>query len=503
MTCPSCGAPNAADAGYCSACGAALTAAPAAPPAPQTTAAKPASEARTVAGFRIASLGDRLIALILDTILMAGVFAVAGMWAAARWGGVTESGFELNGRPALVAIGAVLLVGFIYAWLLEGLFGATIGKGIVGIRVRDENGARCGLGPSLVRNILRCIDGLAVYLVGFLIALFSKKRQRLGDHLAHTVVVETGGGAFAKAVLVLIWLALLGGSIWGAYVIHHAAPASATVAPAPSSTAATVPPSTPVLTSGNLQVINFAFLQQKEGAPRGEGPYKRGDEVYTRYEIAGFTTDSQGQIHLVDSAVPLDPNGLEVYAPWKNTTDRVSGETKTVKNSFWFDLPPYAPAGTYKVLIKVHDNVKNTDTEQAPTFTVEAPPLPASTKLEIRDLQLSLSENGPPANPPALQPGGTVYMSGKVAGIQFRDDKADTRLAFQVFGPNGQKLLDNPNFLTLNDAYPYHPPTFFINISGHLTLPSDAAKGSYTEKYTLTDAVSNATANYELKFEVP
>jgi hypothetical protein len=57
-----------------------------APQAPSTpTAAAPAGDL-IIAGYRIASLGDRLIAIILDTLLIAVVFLLAGMWAALRWG---------------------------------------------------------------------------------------------------------------------------------------------------------------------------------------------------------------------------------------------------------------------------------------------------------------------------------------------------------------------------------------------------------------------------------
>jgi len=196
--------------------------APAAEPAlPQTDVAQPVASYNTIAGYRIASLGDRFIAVILDSLLFAAIFAVTGMWAALRWGGVTESGFQLYGKPAALAIAAVLVIGFIYYWLLEAVAGATIGKGILGIRVCNQEGRRCGFGASLIRNILRLIDGLAVYLVGFFVALFSKKRQRLGDHLAKTYVVDRGTGTLARVVLVLLWLALLVGGVLGAVVLHR------------------------------------------------------------------------------------------------------------------------------------------------------------------------------------------------------------------------------------------------------------------------------------------
>jgi len=47
-----------------------------------------------------------------------------------------------------------------------------------------------GLGASVVRNVLRLVDGLSFYLVGALFALASSRGQRLGDRAAHTLVVR-------------------------------------------------------------------------------------------------------------------------------------------------------------------------------------------------------------------------------------------------------------------------------------------------------------------------
>ena len=226
MNCTSCGSPNLADAKHCGSCGSPLpVAAPLAPavasPPPAATPAAPRTGVdRIIAGYRAAALGDRLIALILDTVLMLALFAVIGMWAGSRWGGITTSGFDMTGTGALVTIALVVLVAFLYHWLCEGLLGLTLGKAVAGVRVINENGAPCGLGPSLIRNILRIIDGLLGYLVGYFIAIFSKLRQRLGDHLARTFVVEKELGGFHRALMVVLWIVLVAAGFAGAYFVH-------------------------------------------------------------------------------------------------------------------------------------------------------------------------------------------------------------------------------------------------------------------------------------------
>jgi uncharacterized RDD family membrane protein YckC len=53
---------------------------------------------------------------------------------------------------------------------------------------------------ALIRNILRIVDGLFVYLVGAILVWKSDKRQRLGDRVAHTVVVRASSVQQAPAL---------------------------------------------------------------------------------------------------------------------------------------------------------------------------------------------------------------------------------------------------------------------------------------------------------------
>ena len=42
----------------------------------------------------------------------------------------------------------------------------------------------------MVRNVLRIVDGVVFYLIGVIFILTSDERQRLGDRVASTVVVQ-------------------------------------------------------------------------------------------------------------------------------------------------------------------------------------------------------------------------------------------------------------------------------------------------------------------------
>ncbi len=102
----------------------------------------------------------------------------------------TSGGF--SSYAGTIAVDGIWLwvAAFVYYALLEGLFGQTLGKGAVGIRVTSLDGRQASPWQILVRNALRVIDWLpSFYFLGALVARISGGRQRIGDHLAGTLVV--------------------------------------------------------------------------------------------------------------------------------------------------------------------------------------------------------------------------------------------------------------------------------------------------------------------------
>lgn len=88
-----------------------------------------------------------------------------------------------------------VLITFAYFVVLEGTAGATIGKVVLGIRVRRIDGTRIGLGPAAVRNLARVVDAFPYvipYVVGAIAVRRSETKQRLGDRWAKTVVILVG-----------------------------------------------------------------------------------------------------------------------------------------------------------------------------------------------------------------------------------------------------------------------------------------------------------------------
>ncbi len=117
---------------------------------------------------KLASLRRRGAAFLIDSFVLCIIAAIAG---------------------SIFPILGALLAWFFYAPLLESSeIRATIGKHLMGLQVADLLGKRISLKTALIRNIMKLVS-ISMMLIGFLVALFNRKKQTLHDLLADTIVV--------------------------------------------------------------------------------------------------------------------------------------------------------------------------------------------------------------------------------------------------------------------------------------------------------------------------
>jgi uncharacterized RDD family membrane protein YckC len=129
-----------------------------------------------------APLARRIAAGLIDSIILALLVSISSL----------ATGQNPGSSSALLTysmFSMLALLTFIYYFLQEALFSATIGKYLVKLKVLDKSGNDCSFGASFKRNAVRFVDWLPVlYLVGAVAIIASDQRQRIGDRLAGTVV---------------------------------------------------------------------------------------------------------------------------------------------------------------------------------------------------------------------------------------------------------------------------------------------------------------------------
>jgi uncharacterized RDD family membrane protein YckC len=140
--------------------------------------------------YDIASLANRVGALAFDLFLQIVVFIIVSIILGSLY---NASGSETDGWTGMFFIIYLFVFQWGYFLILEWLMnGSTPGKKLAKIRVIRSDGGPLDFPTLALRNLLRAVDHFPVLpLVGGLVCLFHKKRKRLGDFLANTIVVNT------------------------------------------------------------------------------------------------------------------------------------------------------------------------------------------------------------------------------------------------------------------------------------------------------------------------
>ena len=165
--------------------------------------------------YRLAGLGSRGLALLLDSLAIAGIVLAEGAVLAGVGWAISAISARVAASASPWLLGAFVVAAFFTSWgyfiVGEGLRGGrTWGKKRLGIRVVRDDGSRARIGDAIIRNLLRLVDALpGSYAIGMFAILFTRRNKRLGDMAAGTVVIRDTddeelrfiGGGMPPAVL--------------------------------------------------------------------------------------------------------------------------------------------------------------------------------------------------------------------------------------------------------------------------------------------------------------
>ena len=149
--------------------------------------------------FRLAGIGSRVLAKLLDLMIQGVGFTllaiVAGFLAAAVGGDTIL---------IIIIVVAIFLIVYGYPAVMEAFWGGqTVGKMAMGLRVITIEGGPISLRHSAIRSMLATFDFLIPApggLVALVLALLTKRGQRVGDLAAGTIVVRESNGVLRPIV---------------------------------------------------------------------------------------------------------------------------------------------------------------------------------------------------------------------------------------------------------------------------------------------------------------
>jgi uncharacterized RDD family membrane protein YckC len=153
--------------------------------------------------YEIASIGDRLVAAIIDNLILAAWFIACALMV---FKVLNIGGDKASSIVAMVVLGVLVGIPYVFYNLFCEVFfnGQSIGKKARDIRVMRLDGTAPRLGDYLLRWLLRIVDtGLPVVggFVAMLTILLNGKGQRLGDLAAGTTVIKLRRLAAQSAAL--------------------------------------------------------------------------------------------------------------------------------------------------------------------------------------------------------------------------------------------------------------------------------------------------------------
>ena len=143
-----------------------------------------------VINFKAASVGERMLASLLDLLIkVAYIIVVAYVFFYLLGIGNLLDRVDMWSRMSVIIL--FFFPVMIYSVTLESIFeGQTIGKKLIKIKVVKIDGYQASFGDYLIRWLFRIVENnMLGGLIGLIAMLVSNKTQRMGDMAAGTAII--------------------------------------------------------------------------------------------------------------------------------------------------------------------------------------------------------------------------------------------------------------------------------------------------------------------------
>lgn len=234
-----------------------------------------------------------------------------------------------------------------------------------------------------------------------------------------------------------------------------------------------------------------------------------GETVWFSCRIAGFESEPAGDnrnVKLSWEAGLQDPAKVLVEPAKTGRLD----ETLRLQDKDWvpkfvvsFLLPSFIPGGSYRIPVKVKDEIAGAEISGELEFHVRAENIEPSASFVIRNFHFFRNEDDTAAllPPVAYKQGSTLWARFEMAGYKFGEkNRFSVEYGLAVLGADGKELFAQPA-AAAESKESFYPQ---LRVPGALSLRLDAnvPKATYTLVVTVRDKLSGEALELHENFSV-
>jgi hypothetical protein len=259
-----------------------------------------------------------------------------------------------------------------------------------------------------------------------------------------------------------------------------------------------------------LSVERIALHQFEDGPVLDPGyQFLPGETAYFSCRLTGYQVDETDESHrkvkLAWNMELRDPAGvlLEAPASGRIDTELLAEDTnwlpKFLKS---FVVPAFALTGEYRVSVRVHDEVADSDLAGELKFRVKGHAVTPSKILAISNFMFLVSEDDAfGMRQPLYHPGGMAWARMDVTGYRFgENNRFSIAFGMALESPDGKQLFSQPDAGAESDSS-FYPQSYAPGILT-LNLDKSTPPGTYTLVVTVRDQVADQSLEWRQPFRV-
>ena len=255
-----------------------------------------------------------------------------------------------------------------------------------------------------------------------------------------------------------------------------------------------------------LEIVQPSISQSDGGTPVPPGfAHVPGAVLFFTFQVAGYHRSPDAKVHLTYTVDTLDPHGVRIEETVKN---EIAAEL-TPQDKDWkpkvrmeIPLPPLGDSGTYKIVIRVQDEIAKTGAEKTLAFEVSGHEVEPSDTLAIRNFRFFRGEDDMEPLPKAVyRAGDAVWARFDITGYKFgKNNAVDVTYGIAVIGAGGRVLWSQPEAAVERSESFY--PKRYVPGSMSINLQKSIKPGEYAIAVQAKDALGNQSCEGKYNFTV-